>query len=77
MEPKVGIVTLSFGEYTELLEDSIRLKLLLAACYANSEISYKGTLQFEDDSINLALQIIDGAKHKERTSLLAVQEGKE
>lgn len=77
MEPKVGIVTLSFGEYTELLEDSIRLKLLLAACYANSEISYKGTLRFDDDSINLALQIIDGAKYKERTSLLAVLEGKE
>lgn len=77
MEPKVGIVTLSFGEYTELLEDSIRLKLLLAACYANSEISYKGTLRLDDDCINLGLQIVDGAKYKERTRLMATSEGKE
>lgn len=77
MEQEIRTVTLSLGEYTELMEDSIRLKLLLAACYANSGISYKGTLRLDDDCINLGLQIVDGAKYRERTRLMTTSEGKE
>ena len=67
----VRTVTLSLGEYNELVEDSIKLRLIVAACFSNSALGYDGkSLRFDDDDVNLALQVIDSARYRERMLFL-------
>lgn len=81
MEQEIRTVTLTLEEYNELVDDSVKLQLLLSACFIDSTLSYDGkALRFRDDNINVALQIIDNARHRSRMRVLEAEkamEGKE
>lgn len=69
---QIRTVTLSLAEYNELIEDSIKLKMLTSACYGNVELRYDGALRFDEDSLNLALKTIDGARYRECKNILTI-----
>ena len=67
---QIKMVTLPLAEYNELIEDSIKLKMLVAACYGNVDLRYDGALRFDEDSLNLALKTVDGARYRECKNIL-------
>ena len=74
MEQEIRTVTLSLGEYNELVEDSIKLRLLVSACFTNSSLSYDGNeLRFRDADICLALQVVDPARYRGTVSILKAE----
>lgn len=71
MEQENRTVTISLAEYYDLIDDSVKLRLLVSACFANSSLSYDGNeLRFRDADICLALQVVDPARYRETMSIL-------
>lgn len=65
MEQENRTVTISLAEYYDLIDDSVKLQLLLSACFTDSTLSYDGkALRFCDENINLVLRLIDSARHR-------------
>ena len=62
---QIKMVTLPLAEYNELIEDQIRLKMILSACYNKTEIRYDRELRIDEDSLILALQTVDAARYKQ------------
>lgn len=62
---QIKMVTLPLAEYNELIEDQIRLKVILSACYKRPDLRYDGELRIDDDNLILTLQIVDAARYKQ------------
>lgn len=62
---QIKMVTLPLAEYNELIEDQIRLKMILSACYNRTDLRYDGALRIDEDSLILALQTVDAARYKQ------------
>ena len=74
MEQENRTVTISLAEYYDLIDDSVKLRLLVSACFANSSLNYDGSeLLFRDADICLALQVVDPARYRGTVSILKAE----
>ena len=74
MEHENRTVTLSFNEFVQLMEDSIKLNVVLRAIYANVGLNYSKTaLSYDGDNISLILSVIDGARYTAKLESIKIE----
>ncbi len=64
MEQEKLTVTIELNQYNELLKQSYKYHTLLKAIYRRPDLNYRGNaLRFDEDDVNLALELVDGIRY--------------